>query len=60
MTDKIDSKAQGDAIPAELDETQLDQAAGGAAYLKIGDIKGEAVAPRATPKLMESCATGRN
>lgn len=53
---KTDQPAQA---PAELTEGQLDQAAGGAAYLKIGDIKGEAVETGSSPKLMDAAATGK-
>lgn len=32
-----------DRKPEEIDDADLDQAEGGAGYLKIGDIKGESV-----------------
>ncbi len=43
----------------EITETELREAGGGAAYMKLGDIKGDVSASRATPILQLHCASGQ-
>jgi len=44
----------------EITEAELRQAAGGAAYLKLGDIKGDVSASRSSPMLQLACASGQH
>ncbi len=44
--------------PRELTEAELRQAGGGAAYMKLGDIKGNVSASGSSTKLQLACASG--